>query len=96
MFTELGEKTVPPCPTVTFVVAAKAATGSNNEKKRASRKFTGKFVEPEPNCGAGYQEPRWHTTGLRDERQIFQQEITEIREMTQAEEFFLCSLRFLL
>jgi hypothetical protein len=74
MFTELGEKTVPPCPTVTFVVAAKAATGSNTENRRASRKFTGKFVEPEPNWRAGYQEPRWHTTDLRDERQIlFQQ-----------------------
>jgi hypothetical protein len=57
MVTELGEKTVPPCPTVTVVVAAKAAPGSNNKKRRASRKFMRKIVEPEPIWRGGYQKP---------------------------------------
>jgi len=38
--TALGLKTVPPCPTITFVVAAETTTGSRKRKTSGRRKFT--------------------------------------------------------
>jgi hypothetical protein len=38
MVTELGLKTVPPCPTVTFVVAARQKSGDRRVKRATNRR----------------------------------------------------------
>jgi hypothetical protein len=53
MVTSLGSKLNTVCPTITFVVAARARTGSRIRNTRGSRKFTLQFFVAEPVRAAG-------------------------------------------